>query len=146
MEGKTLLELRNNFHNFRSSIKFSMNFYRFKLDLTRLKLTDIPDTKYNYFIFLNPRKDYDWHMEIYFKIFLLEFKFAQLYNSFEHIWKLWKGLRPTNRIQQQPSWTGPARPSCIVVHVAHGPRHSALSRDLRSECVRRRHRRWLHRQ
>jgi hypothetical protein len=59
MEGKTLQELRNNFHNFRCSIKFSMNFYRFKLDLTRLKLTDIPDTKYNYFIFLNPRKDYD---------------------------------------------------------------------------------------
>jgi hypothetical protein len=57
MEGKNLLEVRNNFHNFRSSIKFSMNFYRFKLDLARLKLTDIPDTRYNYFIFLNPRKD-----------------------------------------------------------------------------------------
>jgi hypothetical protein len=52
-----LLELRNNFHNFRSSIKISMNFYRFKLDLARLKLTDIPDTRYIYFIFLNPRKD-----------------------------------------------------------------------------------------
>jgi hypothetical protein len=57
MEGKNLLEFRNNFHNFRNSIKFSMNFYRFKLDLARLKLIDIPDLRYIYFIFLNPRKD-----------------------------------------------------------------------------------------
>jgi hypothetical protein len=34
-----------------------MNFYRFKLDLERLKLADIPDIRYIYFIFLNPRKD-----------------------------------------------------------------------------------------
>jgi hypothetical protein len=30
-----------------------MNFYRFKLALARLKLTDIPNTKYIYLIFLN---------------------------------------------------------------------------------------------
>jgi hypothetical protein len=58
MEGENLLELRNNFHNFRNSIKFSMNVYRFKLALARLKkLTDIPDTKYIYLIFLKPRAD-----------------------------------------------------------------------------------------
>jgi hypothetical protein len=51
MEGKNLLEFRSNFHNFRNSIKFSMNFYRFKLALARLKLTDIPDIRYIYFIF-----------------------------------------------------------------------------------------------
>jgi hypothetical protein len=56
-KGENLLEFSNKFHNFRSSIKFSMNFYRFKLDLARLKLTYIPDTRYIYFIFLNPRKD-----------------------------------------------------------------------------------------
>jgi hypothetical protein len=39
MEEKNLLEFRN-------SIKFSMNFYRFKLDLARLKLADIPDSRY----------------------------------------------------------------------------------------------------
>jgi hypothetical protein len=53
MEGKNLLEFRDNFHNFRNYIKFSMNFYRFKLALARLKLTDIPNTKYIYLIFLN---------------------------------------------------------------------------------------------
>jgi hypothetical protein len=57
MEGKTLLEFRNYFHNFRNSIKFYMNFYRFKLALARLKLTDIPDTRNIYFIFLEPRTD-----------------------------------------------------------------------------------------
>jgi hypothetical protein len=67
MEGKNLLEFRNNFHNFRNSIKFSMNFYRFKLALARLKLTDI--TRYIYFIFLEPRTDQDLHEEIYFTIF-----------------------------------------------------------------------------
>jgi hypothetical protein len=57
MEGKNLLEFRNNIHNFRNSIKFSMNFYRFKLALARLKLIDILDTKYIYLIFLKPRAD-----------------------------------------------------------------------------------------
>jgi fatty-acid desaturase len=57
VEGKNLLEFRNNFHNFRSSIKFSMNFYEFKLALVRLKLIDILDTRYIYFIFLEPRID-----------------------------------------------------------------------------------------
>jgi hypothetical protein len=69
MEGKNLLEFRNNFHNFWNSIKFSMNFYRFKLALARLKLTDNPDTRYIYFILLEPRTDQDLHEEIYFTIF-----------------------------------------------------------------------------
>jgi hypothetical protein len=69
MEGKNLLEFRNIFHNFRNSIKFSLNFYRFKLALARLKLTDIPDTRYVYFIFLESRTDQDLHEEIYFTIF-----------------------------------------------------------------------------
>jgi hypothetical protein len=51
MEGKNLLEFRNNIPNFRNSIKFSMNFYRFKLALAGLKLIDIPDTRYIYLIF-----------------------------------------------------------------------------------------------
>jgi hypothetical protein len=67
MEGKNLLEFRNNFHNFRNSIKVSMNFYRFKLALARLKLTDIPDIRF--FLFLEPRKDQDLYEEIYFTIF-----------------------------------------------------------------------------
>jgi hypothetical protein len=69
MEEKNLLEFRNNIHNFRNSIKFSMNFYRFKLALARLKLTDIPNTRYIYFIFLEPRTDQDLHEEIYFIFF-----------------------------------------------------------------------------
>jgi hypothetical protein len=46
-----------------------MNFYRFKLALARLKLTYIPDTRYIYFIFLEPITDQDLHKEIYFIIF-----------------------------------------------------------------------------
>jgi hypothetical protein len=46
MEGKNLLEFKNKFHKFRSSTKFYMNFYWFKLDLARLKLKDILDTIY----------------------------------------------------------------------------------------------------
>jgi hypothetical protein len=46
MEGKNLLEFRDNFHNFRNSIKFSMNFYRFKLALARLKLIGNSGTRY----------------------------------------------------------------------------------------------------
>jgi hypothetical protein len=61
MEGKHLLEFRNIFRNFRNSIKFSMNFYIFKLALVRLKLTDIPDIRYIYVIFLEPRTDQDLH-------------------------------------------------------------------------------------
>jgi hypothetical protein len=57
MEGKNLLELRNNFHNFWNSIKFSMNFYTFKLALARLKLIDNPGTRYIFLIFLEPRTD-----------------------------------------------------------------------------------------
>jgi hypothetical protein len=61
MEGKHLLEFRNIFRNFRNSIKFSMNFYIFKLALVRLKLTDIPDIRYIYVIFLESRTDQDLH-------------------------------------------------------------------------------------
>jgi hypothetical protein len=75
MEWKNLLEFRNNFHNFRNS----MNFYRFKLALARLKLTDIPDIRCICFIFLEPRTDQDLHKEIYFTIFLLESKSQQIF-------------------------------------------------------------------
>jgi hypothetical protein len=39
MEVKNILEFRDNFQNFRNSIKISMNIYRFNLVLARLKLT-----------------------------------------------------------------------------------------------------------
>jgi hypothetical protein len=57
MEGKNVLEFRNNNHNFRNYIKFSMDFYRFKLALARLKLTDNPGTRYIFLIYLEPRID-----------------------------------------------------------------------------------------
>jgi hypothetical protein len=57
MEGKNVLEFRNNNHNFRNYIKFSMDFYRFKLALARLKLTDNPGTRYIFLIYLEPRTD-----------------------------------------------------------------------------------------
>jgi hypothetical protein len=57
-----------------------MNFYRFKLALARLKLTDILDTRYIYFIFLEPRTNQNLHEEIYFTIFLLEFKSLQIFD------------------------------------------------------------------
>jgi hypothetical protein len=68
MKGKNLLEFRNKFHNFRSYTKFYENLYRFKLALARLKLTDIPNTRYIYFIFLEPRTDQDLLNEICFTI------------------------------------------------------------------------------
>jgi hypothetical protein len=42
-----------------------MNFYRFKLALARLKLTDVPDTRYIYLIFVKPRADQGILKEIY---------------------------------------------------------------------------------
>jgi hypothetical protein len=68
-KGKNLLEFRNIFHNFRSYTKIYKNFYRFKLALVRLKLPDIPDTRYIYLIFLEPRTDQDLLNEICFTIF-----------------------------------------------------------------------------
>jgi hypothetical protein len=59
-----------------------MNFYWFKLDLARLKLIDIPDARYIYFIFLNPRIDYDLLKEIYFIHF---YKFCDIYWSIQII-------------------------------------------------------------
>jgi hypothetical protein len=56
-----------------------MNFYRFELALARLKLTDIPCTRYIYFIFLEPRTDQDLQEEIYFTIFQLESKSIQIF-------------------------------------------------------------------
>jgi hypothetical protein len=57
MEGENLLEFRDKFPNFRNSIKISMNFYRFKLALARLKLTGNSDTRYIFLIFLEPITD-----------------------------------------------------------------------------------------
>jgi hypothetical protein len=56
-----------------------MNFYRFKLALARLKLTNIPDTRYIYFIFLKPRTDQDLPEEISLTIFQLESKSLQIF-------------------------------------------------------------------
>jgi hypothetical protein len=50
----------------------------FKLDLARLKLTGIPEARYIYFIFLEPRIDQYILNEFCFEIFWLEFKFAQI--------------------------------------------------------------------
>jgi hypothetical protein len=55
MEVKNLLEFGNKFHNFRSSIKIPMNFYRFNHILERLKLTGKLGTRYIYPIFLESR-------------------------------------------------------------------------------------------
>jgi hypothetical protein len=55
MEGKTCWNLGTIFHNFRSYTKFCMNFYRFKLALDRLKLTDKPGVRNIFIIFLEPR-------------------------------------------------------------------------------------------
>jgi hypothetical protein len=55
-----------------------MNLYWIKLDLARLKSTDIPIEFYmNLFTFLEPRIDQDLWNEIYFLIFWVGFK---LYN------------------------------------------------------------------
>jgi hypothetical protein len=42
-----------------------MDFYRIKLDLARLKLKDIPEARYIYFIFLEPITDQDLLNKIY---------------------------------------------------------------------------------
>jgi hypothetical protein len=57
MEGKNLLKFRDKFPNFRNSIKISMNFYRFKLALARLKLTSNFGKDIYFLIFLEPRTD-----------------------------------------------------------------------------------------
>jgi hypothetical protein len=57
MKGENLLEFKGNFHNFRNSIKISINFYRFKLALARLKLTGNSGTRYIFLIFLERRTD-----------------------------------------------------------------------------------------
>jgi hypothetical protein len=110
MEGKNLLEFRNNFHNFRNSIKFAMNFYRFKLALARLKLTDILDTRYIYFIFLEPRTGQDLHKEIYFKNFRLEFESLQIFE----VCSIFESKSKRNKINL-PIWADfSAWPSGIV--------------------------------
>jgi hypothetical protein len=43
-----------------------MNFYRFKLDLDRLKLIDKPETRSIFIIFLEPRTDQDLSNKICF--------------------------------------------------------------------------------
>jgi hypothetical protein len=43
--GRPEIEFRINFHNFRNSIKFYMNFYRFELVLDGLNLTDKTGTR-----------------------------------------------------------------------------------------------------
>jgi hypothetical protein len=42
-----------------------MDFYWIKLNLVRLKLKDIPDARYIYFIFLEPITDQDLLNKIY---------------------------------------------------------------------------------
>jgi hypothetical protein len=51
------MEFRDNFHNFRSSIKNSMNLNRFKLALGTLKLIGNSGTRYIFLIFLEHRTD-----------------------------------------------------------------------------------------
>jgi hypothetical protein len=70
MEGKNLLKFKNKFHNFRSYTKIYKNFYRFKLVLARLKLLDIPDTRYIYLIFLDPITEQYLSNKICFTFFL----------------------------------------------------------------------------
>jgi hypothetical protein len=49
--GKNLLEFRDNFQNFRISIKIYMNFYMFNLILARFQLTGKSGTKYIFLLF-----------------------------------------------------------------------------------------------
>jgi hypothetical protein len=55
-----------------------MDFYRIKLDLARLKLKDIPDARYIYFIFLEPITDQDLLNKIYSIFFRLQKNPAQI--------------------------------------------------------------------
>jgi hypothetical protein len=117
MEGKNLLEFRNNFHKFRNSIKFSMNFYRFKLALARLKLTDISDTRYIYFIFLEPGTDQNLHEKIYFTIFWHEFISLQIFevcSIFES--KPKRKTKPDHlgRLHCTTQWHSTVRPFCAM--------------------------------
>jgi hypothetical protein len=84
----------NIFHNFWSSTKFYMNFYWIKLDLARFKIICIPEARYIYFIFFNPRTHQDLSNEIYFINFWAQFKFVQDLEEllrFEFILKMNKG-------------------------------------------------------
>jgi hypothetical protein len=98
---ENLLEFRNKFHNFRSSTKFYMNFYWFKLDLVRLKLTGIPDATYIYLIFLEPRADKDLSKGIYFIIFWLQIKLVQIFE----LARIWILIRKKKR--QRPHGLNP---------------------------------------
>jgi hypothetical protein len=152
MEGKNLLKFRNKIHNFRNSIKFYMNFYRFKLAISRLKLTNNPDTRYIYFIFLEPRSGQDLHNEIYFIIFLLEFKSLQIFkvcSIFESKLKrnkispaLWAvfSARPSSTVTPRHGHTipgaassGPQQPSDSGQHARHAQESRAYDSDADGE-------------
>jgi hypothetical protein len=84
-----------------------MNFYRFKLALARLKLTDIPDTRCICFIFLEPRTDKDLHKEIYFTIFFLESKSQQIFEVCSIFDSKLEKLKNRNG-----NWANSHQPSC----------------------------------
>jgi hypothetical protein len=127
---KNRLKFRNKFLNFRSSTKFYMNFYWLKLDLARLNLTDIPDVRYIYFIFLEPRTHQDLLNEICFTVFRLQFKFVQnLETLLEFATKLeiCKGLTATwAGSAWQPVRTGMPGPQPMQVGTTYDPQLSGV--------------------
>jgi hypothetical protein len=100
MEGKNLLKFKNKFHNFRSYTKIYKNFYRFKLALARLKLLDIPDTRYIYLIFLGPITEQYLSNKICFTFFL---------SSDQICTKFWSllGFESISKIEKKPKAIGP---------------------------------------
>jgi hypothetical protein len=122
-----------------------MNFYWFKLDLVRLKLTYNPEAWYIYFLFLDPITDQDLLKDICFIFFWVQTKsvqFLQLCSSFELIWNLWKGLKPTGCIQRWPSGTVPMRPTTLF---RRGPRRMAAQQRQAEVLVQERSARRLQR-
>jgi hypothetical protein len=56
-----------------------MNFYRFKLALDRLKLSEKPGTSSIFIIFLELRTDYDLSNKICFKIFRVQMNHTEIF-------------------------------------------------------------------
>jgi hypothetical protein len=107
-----------------------MNFYWLKLDLARLNLTDIPDVRYIYFTFLEPRKDQDLLNEICFTSFRHQFKFVQNLETlleFETKLEIRKGHTATwAGYAWQPVRTGMPGPWPMRVGATYGPQSSGI--------------------
>jgi hypothetical protein len=82
-----------------------MDFYWIKLNLARLKLKDIPDARYIYFIFLEPITDQDLLNKIYSMSFWLQKNPAQILEVWMDliIFRKWKIIKwPMGRNARGP--------------------------------------------